>query len=104
MGVSLNLQVCISTPILGTRNRLVLADEDPSEYSSMENLILTKNHFKKSNVMLCTFHGSWMAFKQAIVKTYGDQDVASLYGELQQHTQHEVPNRIIPTCMFRYSR
>jgi hypothetical protein len=54
--------------------------------------------------MLCTFHGIWMAFKKAIAKTYANQDVAILYSELQQHTQHEVPNRIIPTRMFCYSR
>ena len=69
-----SVQVC-------SRNRLVLTDEDPSEYSPMENLIITENHFKKSNVMLCTFHGIWMAFKQSIVKTYGDKEVAILYGE-----------------------
>ena len=53
----------------------------------MENLIVTENHFKKSTVMLyCTFHGIWMAFKQAIVKTYGDQDVAVTYGEFRHNT------------------
>jgi hypothetical protein len=69
------------SPQVCARNRLVLTDEDPAEYSPMENLIVTENHFKKSTVMLCTFHGIWMAFKQAIVKTYGDQDVAVTYGE-----------------------
>ena len=81
-----------------------MTDEDPSEYSPMENLILTENHFKKSNGMLCTFHGIWMAVKQEMVKMYGDQDVTILYGELQQHTHYEVPNRIIPTRMFCYYR
>ena len=38
-----SVQVC-------SRNRLVLTDEDPSEYSPMENLIITENHFKKSNM------------------------------------------------------
>ena len=92
-----------SVPVCA-RSCLVPTDEVPSEYSPMENLILTKNHFKKSTVMLCTFHGIWMAFKKAIAKTYANQDVAILYSELQQHTQHEVPNRIIPTRMFCYSR
>ena len=79
-----SVQVC-------SRNRLVLTDEDPSEYSPMENLIITENHFKKSNVMLCTFHGIWMAFKQSIVKTYGDQEVAILYGESRYHIIHNIP-------------
>ena len=70
------------------RNRLVLTDEDPAEYSPMENLIITDNHFKKSRVMLCTFHGIWMAFKQSIVKTYGDQDVAVIYGEYRHDTTY----------------
>ena len=72
--------------LMCARNRLVLTDEDPAEYSPMENLIVTENHFKKSTVMLCTFHGIWMAFKQAIVKTYGDQDVAVTYGEFRHNT------------------
>ena len=74
------------SPQVCARNRLVLTDEDPAEYSPMENLIVTENHFKKSTVMLCTFHGIWMAFKQAIVKTYGDQDVAVTYGEFRHNT------------------
>ncbi len=41
---------------------------------------------------------------QEMVKMYGNQDVTILYGELQQHTHYKVPNHIIPTCMFRYSR
>ena len=68
-----SVQVC-------ARNRLVLTDEDPSEYFPMENLIITENHFKNSNVMLCicTFHGIWMALKQSFVKTYEDQEIAKV--------------------------
>jgi hypothetical protein len=86
VGFSFNLQVCISN-----RNRLVLTDEDPSEYSLMENLIISKNHFKKSNFILCTFHSIWMEFKQPIVKTYGDQEVAILCGESWKHTNRNIP-------------
>ena len=56
----------------------------------MEILILTENHVKKSNVTLCIFHGIWMVFKQAIVITYGNQDVAILYGELQHAISHGI--------------
>ena len=79
-----SVQVC-------TRNHLVLTDEDASKYSPIENLIITENHFKKSNVMLCTFHGIWMAFKQSIMKTYGDQEIAILYGKSRNHTNHSIP-------------
>ncbi len=44
-------------------NRLVLTDEDKSEYEPFELAIETTNDFQKSKVMLCTFHAIWMAFK-----------------------------------------
>jgi hypothetical protein len=44
-------------------NRLVLMDEDKSEYEPFECAIVTTNHFKNLKVMLCTFHAIWMAFK-----------------------------------------
>jgi hypothetical protein len=44
-------------------NRLVLTDEDKSEYEPLECAIETTNYFKYSKVMLCTFHEIWMAFK-----------------------------------------
>ena len=44
-------------------NRLVLTDEDKSEYEPFESAIDTTNYFKKSKVMLCTLHAIWMAFK-----------------------------------------
>ena len=37
-------------------NRLVLTDEEDAEYRSFENLIVTHEMFRLSNVMLCTFH------------------------------------------------
>ena len=64
-----------------SRNRLVLTDEDPSEYTPMENLISTTNHFKNSNVMLCTFHAIWMAFRQKILPLYGNYKHAQEYGD-----------------------
>ncbi len=50
-----------------TRNRLVLTDEDTSQFKPFESLITTTNIFKLSKVMNCTFHGIWMAFKKANV-------------------------------------
>ncbi len=44
-------------------NRLVLTDEDKSEYEPFECAIKTTNYFKSPKVMLCTFHAIWMASK-----------------------------------------
>ncbi len=50
-----SLEVC-------SRNCLVLTDKDEAEYRSFESVIKTSSDFQHSNVMLCTFHGVWMAF------------------------------------------
>jgi hypothetical protein len=47
-------------------NRLVLTDEEDAEYRSFENLIVTHEMFRLSNVMLCTFHAIWQPFKRDI--------------------------------------
>ncbi len=85
-----SVQVC-------ARNQLVLADEEPSEYLPMENLILRKDYFSQSNVTLCTFHGIWMAFRQSIVKTFGDNNLAILFGKSSFYTKCHIPS-IIYVC------
>ena len=47
-------------------NRLVLTDEDESEYRPFQSAIPTMDEFKQSKVMLCTFHGIWQSFKKDI--------------------------------------
>jgi hypothetical protein len=47
-------------------NRLVLTDEDESEYRPFQSAIATMDEFKQSKVMLCTFHGIWQSFKKDI--------------------------------------
>jgi hypothetical protein len=37
-------------------NRLVLTDEEDTEYKSFESLIVINVKFKKSKVILCIFH------------------------------------------------
>jgi hypothetical protein len=66
------------------RNRLVLTDEDTSQFKPFESLITTTNIFKLSKVMICTFHfhGIWMAFKKAIFLNYGKSKYAPIYGEI----------------------
>ena len=59
-----------------SRNCLVLTDKDEAEYKSFEALIETTSHFKQLTVMLCTFHGVWMAFKKDLLTLLEDCDVA----------------------------
>ncbi len=40
-----------------SRNQLVLMDEDDAKYKSFESDIESIDDFKRSTVMLCTFHG-----------------------------------------------
>ena len=64
------------------RNRLVLKDEDTSQFKPFESLIIITNIFKLSKVMICTFHGIWMAFKKAIFSNYGKSKYAPIFGEI----------------------
>ena len=63
-----------------SRNRLVLTDKDEAEYRSFEALIETTSDFKQSTVMLCTFHGVWMAFKKDLLTLLEDCDCGKVYG------------------------
>jgi len=68
--------------VVWSRNRLVLADQDQdeAEYRSVEALIETTSDFKQSTVMLCTFHGVWMAFKKDLLTLLEDCDCGKVYG------------------------
>jgi hypothetical protein len=68
-----SLEVC-------SRNRLVLTNEDEAEYRSFESVIETSSDFKHSNVMLCTFHGVWMAFKEDLLTLLEDCECGKVYG------------------------
>ena len=59
----------------------MLTDEDEAEYKSFEALIETTNHFKQSTVMLCTFHGIWMAFKKDLLTLLEDCECGKVYGK-----------------------
>jgi hypothetical protein len=63
-----------------SRNRLVLTDEDEAEYASFEALIKTTSDFKQSTVMLCTFHGVWMAFKKDLLTLLENCVCGKVYG------------------------
>ncbi len=64
-----------------SRNWLVLTDEDDTEYKSYESCIETIEYFKRSKVMLCTFHGIWMAFKKDILLLLDVCQYGKLYGK-----------------------
>ena len=64
--------------IVCSMNRLVLTDEDEAQYAAFESAIATMPEFSKSNVMLCTFHGSWQSFKK------------DLYPLLDQHPNGQI--------------
>ena len=66
------------------RNRLVLTDEDEAEYRSFEDLIQVTKEFSKSSVMLCTFHGIWMAFKKDLVTLLDECACGKLIGTCVQ--------------------
>ncbi len=63
-----------------SRNRLVLTDEDEAEYRSFEDLIQITKEFSKSSVMLCTFHGIWMAFKKDLITLLDECACGKLIG------------------------
>ncbi len=65
-----------------SRNRPVLTEEDTSQFKPFESLITTTNIFKLSKVMICTFHGIWMAFKKAILLNYRKSKYVPIYGEI----------------------
>ncbi len=64
-----------------SKNQLVLTDEDDTEYKSFESVIETVEEFQKSKVMLCTFHGIWMAFKKDLLPLLDVCKYGKLYGK-----------------------
>ena len=64
-----------------SRNRLVLTDKDDAEYKSFESDIESIDDFKRSTVMLCTFHGIWLAFKKDLLPLLDQCQYGKLYGK-----------------------
>ncbi len=63
-------------------NRMVLTDEDKSEYRPFQSAIATMDEFKQSKVMLCTFHGIWQSFKKDIYPLLAKCEHIVLDGDL----------------------
>ena len=51
------------------RNRLGLTDKDASEYRTYETMTSRVHDYKKSKIMLCSFHAIWKYFKENIRPT-----------------------------------
>lgn len=64
-------------PITCSRNRLALFDEDTSEYLPFENCIQTRDEYKMSNVMLCTFHAVWGPYKKDVLSKFPRHSTSS---------------------------
>jgi hypothetical protein len=61
-----------------SRNRLVLTDEDTSQFKPFESLISTTHISNLLKVMICTYHGIRTAFKKAIYSNYGKSNFAPI--------------------------
>jgi hypothetical protein len=48
-------------------NHVVITDEDEAEYWLYETVIERSEVFSRSKVMICAFHGIWMAFKMDLL-------------------------------------
>jgi hypothetical protein len=71
-------------------NRLVLTDEDEAEFAPFQCAIATMQEFKKSNVMLCTFHGIWQSFKKDLYPLLDDNPNGQLLGMLTLFVTNQI--------------
>jgi hypothetical protein len=74
-----------------SQNRVVITDEDEAEYQSFESVIETSEFFK-FKVLICTFHGTWMAFKKDLLALLDECGHRKIYGKLHHlHTNSYLP-------------
>ncbi len=65
-----------------SRYWLDLTDKDDAKYKSFKSVIETIDDFKRSTLMLCTFHGIWLAFKKDLLPLLDQCQYGKLYGKL----------------------
>ncbi len=65
-----------------SRNHVVLTDEDDAEYPSFEPLIEMSQVISRSQVLICTFHAIWMAFKKDLLPLLDECKHGKIYGKL----------------------
>jgi hypothetical protein len=65
-----------------SQNRIVITDEDEAEYWSFKSMIETSEVFSRSKVLICTFHGIWMAFEKDVLALLDESEHGKIYGML----------------------
>jgi hypothetical protein len=80
-------------------NCVVITDEDEAEYQLFECVIETSEVFSRSKVMICTFHGIWMAFKKDVLALLDECEHGRIYGKLN----HLHTNSYLPICSNLYT-
>jgi hypothetical protein len=71
-----------------------MMDKDEAEYRLFELLIEMSGGLSRSRVMICTFHGIWMAFKKDVLALLDESENGKMYGKLN----HVHTNLYIPIC------
>jgi hypothetical protein len=77
-----------------SQNCVVITDEDEAEYRLFESVIEMSQVFSRSKVMICTFHGIWMAFKKDVLALLDESEHRKIYGKLHHlYTNSYLPIR-----------
>jgi hypothetical protein len=76
------------------QNCVVITDEDKAEYWPFESVIEISKVFSRSKVLICTFHGIWMAFKKDLLELLDECEHGKIYGKLH----HLYTNSYLPIC------
>jgi hypothetical protein len=77
-----------------SQNCVVITDEDEAKYQSFESVIKMSEVFLRSRVMICTFHGIWIAFKKDVLALLDESEHRKIYGKLH----HLYTNLYLPIC------
>jgi hypothetical protein len=78
-----------------SRNHVVITDEDEVEYRSFKSVIETSKIVSRSKVLICTFHGIWMAFKKDLLALLDEYEHGKIYGKLHNLNM----NSYLPICI-----
>ncbi len=77
-----------------SQNCVVIPDGNEAEYWSFISVIETSEVFSRSKVLICTFHGIWMAFNKDLLALLDEYEHGKIYGKLH----HLYSNSYLPIC------
>ncbi len=77
-----------------SQNCVVITDEDEAEYRSFGFVLQTSEVFSRSKVLICTYHGIWMAFKKDVLALLEESKHGKIYGKLT----HLYMKSYLPIC------